>query len=287
MFKLFGKKKATEPPAREKAPEQGAEFKALAAEFLAEEFDIMAVTGPNGFVDGKLEGETLWTAAVALTAWREEDGPIHREPAWLLALADDTLMKYLRRQARGDSIIQARVRPSEDGKRFLLVDLPQPVMEPELKAILEEQKKPVSTWVPGLGTFTLVRGLGWFEAEVDWLGRTVRLDIDQEEDWEACVASAKALLGGAGDWDRRVRELAADQLLSQANDWAGDALEDGDEIPAVTPEDFLVHMELDAIQVSGDGGLKFWFNDEDLFFGRAVCVTGSLSAGPLTADFAN
>ena len=97
---------------------------------------------------------------------------------------------------------------SQDGRRILLLDLPEPGFDPDLKAILEEQKKPVTQWVDGLGTFTLDRRVKWFEAEVDWLGQDVRLEYDQgpEEDMKAAQAQAKALLAGAADWDRRVRE---------------------------------------------------------------------------------
>ena len=79
-------------------------------------------------------------------------------------------MEYLRRRVRGDGVYQITVRPSEDGTQFLMTELPQPETDPEMKAILEEQKKPVSFWESGLGTFVLNRSVGWFEAEVDWLG---------------------------------------------------------------------------------------------------------------------
>ena len=100
-----------------------------------------------------------WLAVLELTAWKEEDReePARREKSQLLALADDKLMDYLRRRVRGDSVYQIKVRPSEDGTQFLMTELPQPEIDPEMKAILEEQKKPVSVWVPELGTFALNR----------------------------------------------------------------------------------------------------------------------------------
>ena len=91
-------------------------------------------------------------------------------------------MPVLRQRARPDFIIRFRARRSEDGTRLLLLDLPEPGFDPELKAILDEQKKPVTFWVDGLGTFALNRALGWFEAEADWLGSPIRLDLDRDED---------------------------------------------------------------------------------------------------------
>ena len=222
-----------------------------------------------------------------LTAWKEEDSeePAHREKTQLVALADDKLMEYLRRRVRGDSVFQIMVRPSEDGKQFLMTELPQPEIDPEMKAILEEQKKPVSIWVPELGTFTLNRLVNWFEAEVEWLGQPARLDIDREEDWDACVEQAKALMADQKGWDEKVRSFAADQLLEQANDWAQDAAENEDGEPEeITREQFMERMELDAVQISADGRFEFWFNDGDLFWGHAIHVTGALDQGPEMAQ---
>ena len=98
----------------------------------------------------------------------EADGPeLHQGAFRLETIADNQLMPVLRQRARPDFIIRFRARRSEDGTRLLLLDLPEPGFDPELKAILDEQKKPVTFWVDGLGTFALNRALGWFEAEAD------------------------------------------------------------------------------------------------------------------------
>ena len=300
MFGFFKKKSGEVPedqvrlqkaPAREAERKEASaipeELRALGQKFLPEEFSILAVTGAGGFGGSRPQENGPWLAVLELTAWKEEDSeePAHREKTQLVALADDKLMEYLRRRVRGDSVFQIMVRPSEDGKQFLMTELPQPEIDPEMKAILEEQKKPVSIWVPELGTFTLNRLVNWFEAEVEWLGQPARLDIDREEDWDACVERAKALMADQNGWDEKVRSFAADQLLEQANDWAQDAAgnEDG-EPEEITREQFMERMELDAVQISADGRFEFWFNDGDLFWGHAIHVTGSLDQGPEMAQ---
>ena len=50
------------------------------------------------------------------------------------------------------------------------------------------------------------------------------------------------------------------------------------------PERFMERMELDAVQIYGDGAFEFWFNDGDLFWGHAIHVTGSLDQGPEMAQ---
>lgn len=283
MFKLFGKKKEDPKPAQAVPHPEAA---ALAAQFDPSEFEITAVTGPQGFGGGKQPAQELWMATLPLTAWREEDGPIHQEDTCLVALADDTLLAYLRRLAPRDSIIQAKVRQGLEDDRFLLVGLPAPVMDPEMKAILNEQVKPVSTWVEGLGTFTLNRSVNWFQADVEWKDQTVQLTYDNggEAAMKAAQEAALSLMADPAGWDERVRSLAADKLLSLANDWAREGAEEGEEPEEVNREQFMERMELESIQVAPDGGLDFWFNDGELFWGHSIHVSGTLTGGPTDAQ---
>ena len=273
MFGLFKK--------QEKSPEpqpQGAQFKALSAQFLPEELTVLAVTGAGSFSGGKTGKEKLWTASLGLTAWMEEDSPdIHRGDFTLTALADDRLLEVLRQRARPDCIIKFGGRVTEDGKRLLLLDLPEPAFDPDLKAILEEQKKPVTFWEEGLGTFTLDRRMCWFETVVDWLGTAVSLAFDEDENRADALQTAKALLTAAEEWDGRVRACAADELLSSANDWA-----EGEE--EITRESFMERLELESIEVREDGGFQFWFGDGELFYGHSIWVSGDLEHGPDEAE---
>lgn len=268
---------------KKKEPEQtpdNKQFKELAAQYLPGELTLLAVTGANGFGGGKTAKEKLWRASIGLTAWMEEDSPdIHRGEFVLSTIADDRLLGVLQRRAPQDFIIKFKGRVSEDGKRLLLLDLPEPGFDPDLKAILEEQKKPVTFWEEGLGTFTLNRQVDWFETELDWLGTEISLTIDMEEEREEALRNAKTLLASAADWDKRVRAYAADELVSLANDWSQDMDEDG-ETPTITREQFMERMELESIEIGGDGSFTFWFGDGDLFYGHSIRVSGDLEHGP-------
>ncbi len=283
MFGLF-KKKGEEPEekAQEQNPAQNTEnkqFKAFAAKFLPEELTILAVTGANGFGGGKTRGEALWTVSIGLTAWMEENSPdIHRGEFVLSTVGDEQLLEVLRRRTRPDFIIKFRGRVSEDGRRLLLLDLPEPGFDPDLEAILEEQKKPVTFWEEGLGTFTLNRQVDWFETEIQWLGAEISLVFDAEEDRAEVLRKAKALLADAVSWDKRVREYAADELLELANDWA-EQMED-EEPQEIAREQFMERMELESIEIRADGSFEFWFADGDLFYGHSIHVSGDMENGP-------
>lgn len=283
MFHLFGKKKETGEKAL--SPEE-AQVQAFAQQFDPEEFTILAVTGANGFGGEKAEeGDPLWTASIGLTAWMEEDGEeVYQEEAQLVTLADDKLLEYLRGRVPRDFIIKVKVREALEGERFQMLGTPEPGFDPDLKAILDQQKKPVSHYIEGLGTFTLNRSIQWFEASVDWLGREIALDFDQKDDLSACAQAAKALMEHAQDWDARVRACAAKELVSLANDWAQDGAQEGEDVEEVTQEQFVERMELDSIQVKEDGSFEFWFSDGDLLWGHAIRVSGDLEHGPTGAQ---
>ncbi len=274
FFKSKGEKpeeKEREQPAQ--AP-QKSQLKKFAAQFQPEELTILAVTGANGFGGGKAAGDELWTISIGLTAWMEEDSPdIQRGEFVLSTIGDEQLLEVLRQRTPRDFIIKFRGRVSEDGRRLLLLDLPEPGFDPDLKAILEEQKKPVSFWEEGLGTFTLNRQVNWFETELDWLGTEISLVFDQDESRADCVMNAKTLLAGAAEWDRRVREYAAGELTGLANDWA-----EGEE--EITEEQFMERMELESVEIREDGSFEFWFADGDMFYGHSIHVTGDLENGP-------
>lgn len=274
MFKLFGKKAAPEPerPAQAKSPE----LQAFAQAFLPEEFELLGVTGA-GIVGGeKLPGSQLYTAEIGLTAWMEEEGEVVRSSARLVALADEKLLDYLRRRVPRNFILQVRVRPDrEDESRFLMTGLPEPAFDPELKAILEEQKKPVTFDDADFGQFTLERQANWFQCEADWLDQPIQLVFDREEDREGALAAARALFEKKEEWDRRLREFAAEKLSGAAH-WAQDGR-------PLTREQFARRLEAESVQVWADGRFEFWFHDAEMFWSHAVRVEGTLEGGPADA----
>ena len=275
MFKLFGKKK--EAPKPQTTEEQGGAYKAISADFDPEERSILAVTDSTGLAEGHLPDSTATAASVTLTAWMDEDSlELHQESIPLLVMGDDRLLSMLRNRIPRNFILKFTARISHDGKRMLLTNLPEPGFDPDLKAILEEQKKPVSTWIDGLGTFTLNRMFHWFQTEVDWLDGTIQLCFSQEEDQDGCVRTARALMEDVAGWDRKVRASAGEKLPEQIRAQLADSeAEDLDEITAQSVADGL---ELESVEVLADGGLRFWGGDAELLWSGAR-ISGSLTEG--------
>ena len=261
MFGLFKKKEA--PKAEPKA-EQAAEPNHGIAEaygpFAAETLELSAVTGPFTFAVPNEEAEKRpegpWCALLPLTAWYENEDPVVQGNAKLVAVADARLLAHLRRMAPRDAMIQVKARKSEQENVYLMTALPEPVMDPELKAILLKQVQPVVTEVEGLGEFTLERSSGVYRGDVEWLEEEIQLTFQKgsEEEMAAIQASARTLVENAQNWTDRALEAAGQQ-------WDE---EDGP-------------LTLLAIDLAADGTFAFWLgSDVDP---EAVCLQGSLDEG--------
>lgn len=277
---LFKRKQKDEPvnePIRAESVQQT--VKAFADQFLADELHLLAVTGPSGISYAQDEPSGLWHVCFGLTAWMDKYATeVELGEARLEAMLDDDLLEFLRGRIPRNFVISVTARPSLDGNRFLMTDLPEPAFDPDLHAIAQQQKEPVFIEVEELGKFTLNRSLGWYEAGANWCGREVSLTFDQAP--EALVPSqdtARALMREKEQWDARIREFAADELLSRARSFL-----EPDEY--LSREDFIALMECDSILAAPDGAFDFWFGGEDLLMLHPVHVTGTLSDGPTLAE---
>ena len=266
----FSKKKEKE---HTPTPEER-QVQEFAQKFLPEEFVLVAVTGPEGAASDRNEDEPLWTLTCPLTAWMDEfDGVVTTGSASLQILADERLRDYLRHHLPGSFIIKARVRPGREEGLFQLVGMPEPGFDPELKAILDEQIKPVTLETEDLGTFTLVRHMNWFESQIDWPGQSVQLTFNQDEDQEDSLTTARALLTDPEGWDARLRAFAADRLLDAVNEQGEDP---------VSREELLESLCAETVHVGPKGAFALWYGS-DLFIGQAARIMGTLETGPADA----
>ena len=295
MFGLFKKKKnvaqpvpapvaETEPTPLCDGDTAQAARKAFLSRFPGKETDILGITDPGGLNADKVEGTGLWKVTIGLTAWMDEyEQELHQSPARFEAMVDENLLEYLRARTPRNFIISATVRPCQDDSAcFLMTDLPKPAFDPQLKALLEEQKKPVTLEAEGLGTFTLNRNLGWYDATVEWMGEEISLNLDQnEETLDAARQTARTLMDAQADWDQRLRSFAAEQLLEQVNKLIQNEDQDGELFTAAT---LAEQFQIDSILAGPDGSFEFWFSDDDLFLAHPVHVTGTLEDGPTLAE---
>lgn len=258
MFGLFKKKEAPAPK-KEEAPAVNHGLAEPFGPFEEGSMELSAVTGSVGFgipreeYEGRPEGP--WCAVLGLTAWYEDDEPTQQGTARLVAVADQRLLAHLRHMAPRDSMIQVKVRKSVQENTYLMLDLPVPVMDPELKEILLRQVQPVVREVEDLGTFSMDRSAGIFRGDVAWEEEELSLTFAQgtEEEMERSIALARALLSDPRGWNEKA-------LAAAAPVW------EEEEPPQVT-----------AIDLLEEGQFILWLgSDTDP---EAVCLEGTLEGG--------
>ena len=132
------------------------------------------------------------------------------------------------------------------------------------------------------GIFHLDRLVNWFEGETNWGSQPVRLCLSVEDDldFKGALKVAQTLWNTQADWNQKVYDCGITKLLAVKNDFW---LQNGEE--KITAEEFRIRMTLESITVSPYGGIEFWFDDGDLFWGHTIMIEGSISEGPTDARF--
>ena len=245
-----------------------------------EELVVLGAVGADGPGGVGTDTEGTWLLEVELEPWKTPSGPLQKTPLRIHKRVPKGELRPLMDRLGTHTLVELLVRGAGDRAELLQV-LNSSVTDPELVREAERLQQPVTITLPDLGELTLDRRVGWFERDVLWCGRTVRLalDTDDQRDPSGSAATATVLLGDDENWDRRIREFAVAQLLELKNEsW----LDEGE--PRVSAEQFLDRMRLESITTSIDGSFAFWHDDGDLFWGHAIEVSGNLRDGPTRAD---
>ena len=173
---------------------------------------------------------------------------------------------------------------------WLLVEVLEPAVScPELEAYWEEYQKPVELNDEVLGKLTLNRELDWLEGEIPWgdghMNLSLEIDTEDTETWDKVRAFARKLATDAARWDSELRRFAAKELTELANDWQSSD-EENENAPELTEEDFMRRIQPESLVLSWDGNLVAYYDDDDLFFGHVIEISGTESEGLKYANIA-
>lgn len=154
--------------------------------------------------------------------------------------------------------------------------------EDRLEAILAEYRKPVTLKLKGCEELTLDKSLGMFSGGITWNGEVcfVNLDVDEEGAQTAKDAcnTLKKLMDNCKEWDEKARKYAAAELTENANEWAEDD-DDDENVNEITEEEFAGRLIISEICVSTDGDFEIYYDDDDMFWGHVVIVSGNIKTG--------
>ena len=168
---------------------------------------------------------------------------------------------------------------------FLVVDiLEEDAVCPELEEILIEYRKPVVLQDDVLGELTYDKLLKSFEGNIAWLCGKIHLSLSVDKDNKSGITKAKKLLKTMvleqEKWDADLREFAAGKLTKLACEWA----ESDEEAALITEESFAKKISLRLLWVTAGGSFTAYLDDDELFFGHSISVSGSPKKGLLSAD---
>ncbi len=188
-----------------------------------------------------------------------------------------------------DEYVPKHTTPEKFNSWAVTEVLEQSVSCPELEMVLEEYNKPVVIEDKVLGTLILNREFEMFETTFLWNGNEVSfmLEVNPESksSWSRARTAAKKLVAEQETWDETMRKFAAKKLTALANDWLA---EDGESkgVGPITEETFAKRIALSEISITSGGSFTAYYNDDDMFWGHAIEVHGSLKKGILDANIA-
>ena len=243
--------------------------------------------GGGSLRNGFWEGDAYFLAYVDC-----EKGELHKEEGRIeFPIIDNEEPPF---QFDEESIYKLRVReklPEEvpegalpSKNHFLVVDiLEEDAVCPELEEMLIEYRKLVVLQDDVLGDLTYDKLLKSFEGSIDWLGGKVHLSLSVDKDNKSGITKAKKLLKTMvleqEKWDADLRSFAAKELTKLACEWA----ESEEEAALITEESFAKRICLSLIWVSSGGSFTAYLDDDDLFFGHSIVVSGSLKKEMISA----
>lgn len=152
--------------------------------------------------------------------------------------------------------------------------------EERLDVILEEYLKPVVIQPKGCEVLVLDKSLGMFSGEGSWNGDSCQINLDVDENSAETAEDAqstwKILMDNSKGWDKKARQYAATKLAECASDWAKDEDENAREI---TEDEFAKRMSISEICVSIGGNFEIYYDDDDMFWGHVIIVSGNIETG--------
>jgi hypothetical protein len=255
----------------------------------AEPMEIIGVVQPPGPGGAKNGTEELWSLVFSVHPWKREGGLLDSRQLRLVqnGLTHDQLRLRIA-SIKPYTVLRARVRLFEPRPNMLLSAEVLDIRnhndpDAELHALASEQQKPIVFAHPLFGQLTLDRGVTAFQAKLTVAGEPMEVSIDAEGEAPdpAALAIAERFWKDQADWDHRLREFAAAQLIGLKNDtWLQE-----DEEP-LTEAEFINKLTANSMGFDPPDAFTIYYNDGDIFWGHSIEIRGTLSNGPQSAHIA-
>ena len=248
----------------------------------------------EGDVTSKRNG--FWEVAVCCLAYIDcETGELHKEECrFVFPASEKEYENHLIPEFDEETVYHLKVRkklPEElpeiiiRSLDFRLVDvIEKNAQSPELEEILAEYKKPIIIEDDILGELLYDRNINSFEGHIPWLDKKIDIFLDVDKDNKSGITKArkaiKEMYLSTEKWDANMRKFAARKLIDLARDWC----ESEEEAAKITEESFAERITIESISMTSGGSFTAYFNDDDIFAGHCITVSGSLKKGITSAS---
>lgn len=174
----------------------------------------------------------------------------------------------------------------EEFNAWCVVDvLEQKAACPQLEEVWKAYSQPVVIEDEILGILTLNRDFDMFEGYFCWneteISLMLEVDGDDQSSWEDTRNAARSMVSEMEKWDYDMRTFSAKALTSLANEWQAD---DGEGAAPITEEIFAKRISLSELAFSFEDSFTAYYEDDDMFWGHAIEVCGSLEQGVESAN---
>lgn len=248
----------------------------------------------EGDITSKRNG--FWEVAICCLAYIDcETGELHKEECrFVFAASEKEYENHLIPEFDEETVYHLKVRkklPEELPKiiirslDFRLVDvIEKNAQSPELEEILTEYKKPIIMEDDILGELLYDKTINSFEGHIPWLDKNIDISLDVDKDNKSGITKArkamKELYLSAEKWDTNMRAFAARKLIDLAKDWC----ESEEEDLKIMEESFAEKIGIESISITSGGSFTAYFNDDNIFAGHCIIVSGSLKKGITSAS---
>lgn len=273
------------------------DFEAFSSEYHQEEKEILLLTPDKS--GGAAKFYDSWRAIQYFLAYvdldsnelKNGDGRLN----WLISeeeiekhsssftfnFKNGTIYRLKVRELKDKTVPEGRIASAYNN--FMVVKImEEDVQNDELQAILSEYRKPIKITDKILGEFELNKDYSSFQGTIHWINQdiTVALDVDTEEKetWTQAMNILRELYSEKEKRDLEFRTFAGEQLTALANDW----LEE--ENKEISKSDFIKRLSLSELVADFNGGYTLYYNDDDMFYGHAIEVSGNTKTGIESAN---
>lgn len=264
---------------------------------FAEQFDTpikeVLVLTKEGTTASRTGQNKLWEAGVSVLAYVDvATGELVKEKVFLKWQLTEEERRDKRKLfgIEGEKIYHLKVKESlpfvnpysgvemKAGSRLWVQEVVKHnCKDARLEEILKEFQKPVELELRDGVRLLLNKKVNTFYGMGSWNGEKCHVGLDADAD-SGLMAQDVAdtyyqIMADCGQWDEKARSYAAKYLTDNANDWQEEEAEE------ITKEEFAKRLKISSLNIMDEGCFEIFYDDDDMFYGHVIIVSGSLENG--------